>query len=263
MVSSANDPASGISFDVVSIRPVEERNNGRLTNPPDGDGIDSDNGTLEDVIRWNFDLGNGWREDQFQGAPKGFRTDNYDIHAKVGDSQVAVWQKLDDAARRRVFRKVLFDRFHLACHFIYEKRPVYNLVIAKGGAKLHPSTPEDLKPFEGKGYLLPEIFGVKIYTLGKLQFGFPEIPMELFADNFLTRQSERTVIDKTGLTGNYTFTLTFKGIYASAAADEDPSAPAVPSLFTALQEQIGLKLEPGEGAVPILVFDRVEIPAAN
>ena len=260
-VYPANDPASGISFDVVSVRPVEESHNGALADPPNGDGIDSANGTLEDVLRWNFNLGNGWRIDQFQGIPKGFRTDNYDIHAKVGDSQVAAWQKLDDAARRRVFRKLLFERFHLTCHFMNEERPVYDLVVVNSG-KLHPSTPEDLKPFEGKG-AFPGTFGVKVYVLSKFQFGFPEIPMELFADNFLTRQSGRTVIDKTGLSGKYTFTLTFKGIYASAAADEDLSAPAVPSLFTALQEQIGLKLEPAKGPVPVLVIDHVELPSEN
>jgi len=259
--SRQSDPTHGISFDVVSIRPVEENHHGQLINTPDGDGITSLNGTLNDLLRWDFGLGNGWREDQFRGTPKGFTTDNYDVQAKVAESDVAAWHKLDDDARRLVFRKMLFDRFKLSCHFEDEDRPVYNLIVAKGGLKMHESTPEDLKQFAGKGSLLPAYFGVKIYLLGGLRYGFPEISMKLFADNFLTRQSGgRTVIDKTGLTGKYSFVLNFVGEYGSIS---DESSAAAPSLFTALQEQLGLKLEPARGQVPVLVIDHVEQPTAN
>jgi uncharacterized protein (TIGR03435 family) len=147
-----------------------------------------------------------------------------------------------------------------------EDRPVYNLVIAKGGLKMSESKPEDLKPLEGKGYLSPEIFGVKIYTLGGFRYGFPEIPMKVFADNFLTRQTGRTVIDRTGLTGVYTFTMTFVGEDVSAADPGDSgsaSEPTAPSLFTALQEQLGLKLESSKGPVQVLVIDHAERPSAN
>ena len=76
------DPAlsrePGIRFEVVSIHPTTERP-GRLINPPNGDGLTGESGTLNDMIRWAFDLGNGWGADQFQGAPKGFTADNYAI----------------------------------------------------------------------------------------------------------------------------------------------------------------------------------------
>jgi uncharacterized protein (TIGR03435 family) len=268
--SSADDPTHGIAFDVVSIRPVAETHNGRLINEPNGDGITSENGTLNDIIRWDFDLTNGWKEDQFQGLPKGFTTDNYDIRAKVSDSQVAAWQRLDDTARRLVFRKILFERFRLACHFIYEDRPAYNLIVVKGGPKIAQSKPEDLKQFDGKPYLMPGIFGVKLYGLAGLsgtRWGFPELSMKLFANNFLSRQSGRTVIDRTGLPGVYTFTLNFVGIYAKASTPTDDGSAsepaAAPSLFTALPEQLGLKLESTKGPVPILVIDHIERPSEN
>jgi uncharacterized protein (TIGR03435 family) len=262
----AADPTHGISFETVSVRPVEEQHNGRLINPPNGDGITSENGTLDDLVRWDFDLTNGWVQDQFQGLRKGFATDNYDIRAKVADSDVAAWQKLDDTARRLVFRKILFDRFHLACHFVYEERPVFNLVVAKSGLKMSQSKPEDLKPFDGKGYFPPQTFGVKVYMLGGLRYGFPEISMKLFAANFLSRQSGRIALDRTGLPGVYTFTLNFVGVYQNASAPGDDGAasePTAPSLFTALEEQIGLKLEPAKGPVPIFVIDHIEKPSEN
>ena len=65
----AEDPTHGISFDAVSIRPIEPYG-GRLTNPPDGDGITIKNYSLDDIIRWDFNLGFAWRDDQLQGTPK-------------------------------------------------------------------------------------------------------------------------------------------------------------------------------------------------
>jgi uncharacterized protein (TIGR03435 family) len=263
---SATDPTNGIRFDAVSIRPVAENHHGGLTNPPNGDGLILENSTLNDLIRWDFDLGNGWDADRIQGTPKWFTTDNYDIRAKVAASDVAAWQKLNETARRLVFREVLLERFRLACHFADEERPVFNLVVAKSGLKIHQSTSEDLKPFEGKIYLSPQIFGVKVYGLGDSTWGFPEITLKLFADNFLSRQSGRIVIDKTDLPGTYTFTLRWVGVYSDAGKSTDDgstTAPTAPILYTALQEQLGLKLEPAKSLVPVLVIDHIERPSEN
>src|ERR1039458_6509068 len=157
----ADDPTHGITFDAVSIRPIEPYG-GHLTNPQDGDGITIKNYNLDDIIRWDFNLGFAWRDDQLQGTPKWYTTDEFVIQAKVADSDVAAWQKLDDAARRLVFRQGLVDRFKLACHYEYVDRPGYNLVIAKGGPKMKETTPEDNKRFAGKPYLNEDYFGVKV-----------------------------------------------------------------------------------------------------
>ena len=263
----ANDPTHGITFAAVSIRPIEPKG-GHLTDPPNGDGITIENYNLDDIIRWDFNLGFAWRDDQLQGTPKWFTTDEFVIQAKVADSDVAAWQKLDDAARRLVFRKVLVERFKLACHYEYVDRPVYNLVIAKGGLKMKEATPDDIKRFTGTFCLLPDYFGVKVCLLGKPGsepgsdgLGFLGITMKTFADQYLTHDTGRTVLDKTGLTAAYTFIL----VQSATSPDDSGSAsePAGPSLFTALPEQLGLKLEPARGPVPILVIDHIEHPTQN
>jgi len=263
----ANDPTHGITFAAVSIRPIEPKG-GHLTDPPNGDGITIENYNLDDIIRWDFNLGFAWRDDQLQGTPKWFTTDEFVIQAKVADSDVAAWQKLDDAARRLVFRKVLVERFKLACHYEYVDRPVYNLVIAKGGLKMKEATPDDIKRFTGTFCLLPDYFGVKVCLLGKPGsepgsdgLGFLGITMKTFADQYLTHDTGRTVLDKTGLTAAYTFIL----VQSATSPDDSGSAsePAGPSLFTALPEQLGLKLEPARGSVPILVIDHIEHPTQN
>jgi uncharacterized protein (TIGR03435 family) len=263
------DPAlarePGVRFDVVSIRPVADRP-GRLIDPPDGDGLTGEAGTAYDMIRWAFNLGNGWWPlDQVRGAPKGFETDNYDFQAKVAPSDVAAWRKLSESQRQLVFRSVLFERFKLACHVEYEQRSVYNLVIAKGGPKIRESQPEDLKQFDGKGGFDPQIFGVKVYMLGGSTYGFPDVSIRLFADNFLPRMSGRTVIDKTALPGKYTFRLAFTGLYnqATHSFDNEVAAPNAPLLFDALEEQLGLKLVPSKGPVPVLVIDHIEKPTVD
>jgi uncharacterized protein (TIGR03435 family) len=267
----ADNPTHGITFDIVSIRPLEPKH-GHLTNPPNGDGIAIENYTLDDIIRWDFNLGFGWRDDQLQGTPKWFTTDEFVIQAKVANSDVAAWQKLDDATRRLVFRKILVERFKLACHYVDVDRPVYNLDIAKGGLKMKEATPEDIKRFAGKPYLGEEYFGVKVYLLGKPGsapgsdgLGFLDISMKTFADNYLTRNTGRTVLDKTGLTAAYTFTLNSASVQTTASTDDTGSAtePGPPSIFTALLEQLGLKLEPGRAPVPVLVIDHIEHPTQN
>jgi len=263
----ADDPTHGITFAAVSIRPIEPKG-GHLTDPPNGDGITIENYNLDDIIRWDFNLGFAWRDDQLQGAPKWYSTDEFAIQAKVADSDVAAWQKLDDAARRLVFRKVLVERFKLACHFVDVDQPVYNLVIAKGGPKMKEATPGDIKRFTGAFCILPDYFGVKVCLLGKPGsepgsdgLGFLGITMKTFADQYLTHDTGRTVLDKTGLTAAYTFIL----VQTATSPDDSDSAsePAGPSLFTALPEQLGLKLEPARGPVPILVIDHIEHPTQN
>lgn len=243
-----------------------------MTNLPNGDGIAIKNYNLEDIIRWDFNLGSGWRDDQFQGTPKWYSTDEFVIQAKVADSDVAAWQKLDDAARRLVFRKVLVERFKLDCHFADVDQPMYNLVIAKGGLKVKEATPEDSKRFAGTFCILPDYFGVKVCLLGKPGsepgsdgLGFPDISMKTFADQYLTISTGRTVRDKTGLTASYTFILNHAEVQPSASRDDSGSAsePTAASLFTALPEQLGLKLEPGRGPVSVLVIDHLEHPAEN
>jgi len=77
----------------------------------------------------------------------------------------------------------------------------------------------------------------------------------------LSNEAGRTVVDKSGLTGKYNFTLSWRAAMAQAEADD--GAVSTPDLFTALQEQLGLKLEPIKGPVDVVVIDHLERPGEN
>lgn len=274
----AADPTLGITCDAVSIKPVKEDPSvylpERLSNPPDGDGITLENYTLFDIIRWNHN-NSMFHEDQLVDAPKWFTTDRYTIQAKIADSDVAAWHKLNDAARRLVFRKILVERFKFTYHFADVEQPVYNLVVDKGGLKIKEAKPGDASPYSFKtseGSLNPDGTRVAYAGAGVTTRPAPDgYPMSVFqqshfssiAKDFLSREVGRHVIDKTGLTGPYNFTLEFAPEQGAGISAADDTGPVRPSIFTAQQEQLGLKLEPAKGPVSHLFVDHIERPTEN
>ncbi|HEV2645482.1 MAG TPA: TIGR03435 family protein [Acidobacteriaceae bacterium] len=270
--SSSADPKAEIVFDVVSVKPVEEKHNGHMSDPANGDGILITNSTLNEIVRWSYKLGNGWRAEQFHGAPKWFTIDNFDIHAKVADADMPAWLKLSDVDRRIIFRKALSDRFGLTVHFQDVDMPVFYLVIAKGGLKIKEAKPGELSPYHfhqmgdpntpltGRGLTMRPVGpGGRWITVTQLQ------TMATFCKDLLNDEVGRYVIDKTGLTGAYNFTLDYapESMLANARSDGQSSDPAAPSIFTALPEQLGVKLESGRGPVPVMFIDSVHQPTAD
>jgi len=262
----AADSTLGIAFDVVSIRPAPPGPS-RITYPTDGDGITITNSTLLEIVRWNFNK-SALREDQLQGIPNWFTTDNYEIRAKIAESDIATWQKLDDEARRLVFRKVLAQRFKFACHFVDVEVPVYNLVIAKGGLKMKEAKPGEISPwkFHEPGDPSTPYSGPGM-TMRNTPNGwitvFQRLDMPSFAkSDVFVYTVDRPVIDKTGLTGVYNFELDFSYQQLSAAPTPEgvASEPTGPDIFTAIQKQLGLKLEAARGRVSHLIVDHVERP---
>jgi uncharacterized protein (TIGR03435 family) len=270
IAAPAADPTMGIVFDVVSIKPVEEKHNGHIDIPANGDGILIENQLLSEIVVWDYKLGGAWRQDQFQGAPKWFFTDNFDIRAKVAPEDVAAWQKLPEGARRLVFRKLLAERFKFAAHFVDVDSPVYNMVVAKGGLKIKEAKPGEASPFAfhvagdpstpyaGPGITSRQVNGRWITVMQQMH-------MSSLAKSYLTGEVGRQVIDKTGLLGAYNFSLDFSQEQMSAERPSDGGAPepAGPSIFTALQEQLGLKLEAARGPVSNMVIEHVEKPAGD
>ena len=272
------DPTLGITFDIVSIRPTSEGLS-KITNPPNGDGLVIEHSTLLEIVRWNYNM-SSLREDQLEGVPTWFATDNYEIHAKVADSDVAAWQKLTDGSRRLIFRKVLVDRFKFAWHFADVEAPIYNMVVAKGGLKIKEAGPDEVSPYAfhtADGAIGEDGKRIPYKGAGTTWRPSPagggmmvaqQIHMSSFAKNFLSGGiASRPVVDKTGLTGAYNFSLDFAPHQGAgpASSDEGPSTsePAKPDLFTALQEQLGLKLEPAKGPVSHLFVDHIERPSEN
>jgi uncharacterized protein (TIGR03435 family) len=141
-----------------------------------------------------------------------------------------------------MLQTLLEDRFQRKVHLETKELPIYALVVAKNGTKVHAIKDEgDTEIGGGDGH----------------QFTARQVSMQVFA-GALARQFGSPVLDMTGLTGVYDITLDYAHD-DSAAADNGPG----PSIFTALQEQLGLKLEPRKGPVEVLVVDRAERPSQN
>jgi uncharacterized protein (TIGR03435 family) len=185
--------------------------------------------------------------DQLVGLPDWASSMNFDVEAKMDDDTAAALQKLPEKEqaeqRKLMLQAILADRFQLKIHHESRERPVYDLVIAKGGPKL-----TELKAGENPGGAGMRSGRIDVHGL----------PIVAFAEA-LSHVVDRRVVDKTGLTGKYVITVTYRPDEANTP-NQDESAP---SIFTALQEQLGLKLVPAKASVEITVIDHVERPSEN
>lgn len=222
-----------------------------IISPPMSDGLTITNMPLQTVLQWAFGI---FLSDQIVGLPDWAGQQRYDITAKVGDADVADFRKVTDPIERApMLQKILVERFGLKFHYESKELPVYTLVVGKNGIRMREIQPA-IGPNgmrEGGGR---EVRHGQIKSMGQ--------PMKPLV-NALTKELGRLVVDRTGLTGYYNFTLTWKpeeGTPSPSGASEDSSAP---SIFTAVQEQLGLELEAAKAPVKVLVIDHVERPSEN
>jgi uncharacterized protein (TIGR03435 family) len=246
------DPCSSApqaAFDIATVKPSDAPGGGFALRGTE-DTV-SASGTVFRMIQFLCDL----RDFQITGGPDWVSTANWEITAKV-DHPVPNWSDLHSDARfgiqRQRLQAVLAQRLALRCHFETRDLPVYNLVLAKGGSKLKP-TPSGA----------PAKVSMNSHYQGN-QSRFEATGLEPASLVALISQTlGRTVIDKTGLTGLYDLTLTWTSdstVESPASADASSSSPTI---FTALGEQLGLKLESAKGPVKILVIDHIEKPSEN
>jgi uncharacterized protein (TIGR03435 family) len=189
----------------------------------------------------------GIREGLMFGLPGWANSSRFDVTAKVTDQDLKDLHKLSREQRQAMLATLLADRFHLKVHTEIKTLPVYELVVAKGGSKL--TTTIVPPPDDPLGYGNLDVQGTEITAAG--------VTLSDLAGN-LSFPLDRTVINKTGLTGRYDFRLRWTADGVDAGAMDAP-----PDLFTAIQEQLGLKLQPAKGPVETLVIDHVEQPADN
>jgi len=230
------------------------------------DGYSASNVSLKMLVQSAY----GIREDLISGAPSWADSARFDIDAKVAGSDVDALKKLTPEQRRLILQPLLADRFKLKMHTETKQLPVYELVPAKGGSKLKEATPGDTYANGIKG---PDGVGRGgMMKVGRGQLTSQAVPMTSLA-NMLAQQLHRTVIDKTGLTGKYDVELTwtpdqgadpmFKGPDGSPQRGDAAPDTSGPSIFTALQEQLGLRLQSAKGPVETVVIDHVEMPSEN
>ena len=229
------------------------------------DGFDCENCTPFWVMSWAFGQGSARDDSYFSGLPGWVNSDRFDIIAKVAGPDVPVWKHMSDAEKERMVRDVFADRFKLRTHTEMQDRPVYALIVAKGGAKLTPTKPG------GGTMIVPALGGASIHP-DEGWFGFSRtgivagnMTMEKFAANLGTLNLGRPVQDQTGLAGRYDLKLDFAPVQLSATPSQEgvASEPVGPDIFTAIQEQLGLKLKPATGPVETLVIDHIERPSPN
>jgi len=249
------------AYDVVSVRQNKSGTKSfRSGYTPNG--LSVENASLLMLIRQAYAMFDSL-DDKFLQVPEWAKTERYDIQAKVDASDIEDLHKLSAAQRGLMLQALLADRFKLTTHQEIREQPVYALVVAKSGPKLKEAKPDDTYP---NG--IDDGHGHKADTVRMSRGGFiaQAIPMSSL-ESILTQIVERTVLDKTELTGKYNVTLSWSPeenqTAFSTAADITPSDSAGPSIFTALQEQLGLKLESQKAPVEVLVIDHVERPSEN
>ena len=224
------------AFDVASVKLHKGEVNYSQDPAPRGRRVTAMASTLLDLITYAY----GLRYDQILGGPSWAGSDHYDIDAKAeGDGPLTAAQS------REMVQKLLSDRFQLRVHRETREMPVFAMVVGPNGPKFKPSAPDATG-------------GPSTRTGGKgVHMQAEKGTMEQLARQ-LSFTAGRPVIDRTGLAGFYSFALDWFPADRVPPPDLD-----VPTMFQAVQEQLGLKLESTKGPVEKLVIDRAEKPSEN
>ena len=243
------------AYTVAAIKPNKSSDDRFMLRPQPGGGLTATGVTLKMLIMFAYGVA-GY---QISGAPGWVGTERWDIEAKTEGVTEGVQGPVPLAQSQAPLRRLLEDRFQLKTRRESKKMPIYALVATKGGPKLnsHPGDAAERKPVASFGFGSASCTDSSVASLA----------------GQLTLYLDRPVLDQTGNKGSYDFTLKWTPAPNESSAQAiglppraDPPAPTDstgPSLFTALQEQLGLKLKPAKGSVDILAIDHVEKPSEN
>jgi len=226
-------------FDVATIKPSHATDgHTHVYRHPDDGGFQAMNISLKGLLAFAYDL----PETRMIGGPAWIDSDKWDVEAKAGSEVDAQIKAASDDARRaekqQMVQALLADRFQLTTHHEARELPVYALVVAKGGAKLGAVQENGTSISRANDHIAVQ---------GGDSVG-------LLADQ-LALVLGRVVLNQTGLVGRYDLKVKW--------AREDSADASGPSIFTALEEQLGLKLEPRKAPVDVVVVDKVAMPSAN
>jgi uncharacterized protein (TIGR03435 family) len=268
--STSLDSAAQARFEVASIKPTKQC---AVLGGSPTPGRVSTCGALAFMIQGAYDVytkGRGFNPGvmtvawtaNIEGAPGWLQTELYQIEAKAAGNPPQI------VMNGPMMQALFEDRLKLKTHLETRTVPVYELTAVRGGPKLQRSNtdcvPRDpMKPPDGPtppGQTSPRLCGG--FALGKGTLDFTDMTMSDFVQYLGRNIVRRPIIDKVGMTGRFDFHLQF-------APDENtpflrrPEEVPGPSIFTAMQEQLGLKLEPAVGPHEFLVIDSVERPSED
>jgi len=235
-------------FDVAAIHPhISEphEHNSIWSSPFDGQ-FKAENISALTLIHWAYEM----PETRILGAPDWVNTAHFNIEAKTDSTIDQQLHGLSSDAGRKTKEKMvqalLAERFNLVVHTETRELHIYNLVVAKDGPRLGPAQADGTSINTGYGR-------IEVQSSNSVA---------LLAEE-LSKVAGRDVVDKTSLTGRYDLKLRFTPDEGPAMLNGQPVPDPPPALFTALEEQLGLKLESAKGPVQVLVIDHVEMPSAN
>jgi uncharacterized protein (TIGR03435 family) len=244
-------------YEVVSIHRAApgDRNSG-FSDAAQG-GVRARNVTTLQVLLFAYDI----QDYQLAGVPGWARSERFEINFTPAEAEPPIRTeagnlaaKMDQWSRQRQrLQAVLHDRFNLVLHSEAKEMPIYVLKVARGGPKLRPPAhPENLQTQNFNSTPAGRRLVSTTATMDALAVA-------------LQASLGRPVHNETGLGGTYDFTVEWGTDLAPAAdAGKDGTvAPVLPSIFTALSEQLGLRLEPQKGPVPVFVIDRIEPPSVD
>jgi bla regulator protein blaR1 len=266
------------TFEVASVKPNKSGAAGvRLGGPPGGT-FTIENATLRDIIRFAYNV----QPYQIEGGPGWIASDRFDIIAKQPpNTPPGLMATGSPSTLQYMVRNLLTDRFKLKMHQDTREMPVYALVRARSDGTLGPK----LQPTAGGCGAFrrggpgaapsppPRNDQIRCgMSMGIASLSGGDMPIAQLAI-MLSPRVGRNVVDRTGLTGNYDFTLEFTPDPTqlppggTAPPGEPPLINGVPmqgpSIFTAVQEQLGLKLDSQRGPVDVWVIDSVEQPTQD
>jgi uncharacterized protein (TIGR03435 family) len=247
-----------LTFDVATIRlapPPDAHFHVSVSSPPHSSRFEATNLPMKALLQiaYGYDA-------PVAGAPDWVATTLYNIQARSDDAADARLAKLTDnevrLEKRNAIRVLLTERMELKTHLETRNTAVYHLVVGKGGVKMQAVTPP---PPAADGGAPPPLPPLDIQAHGSsqgLEFVATNTPLRAITGS-LSSMLEEPVVDKTGLTGLYNYTLQFGREWS----EKNPQS--WPSIFTAVQEQLGLKLEAVHENVPNLIVDHITKPTEN
>jgi uncharacterized protein (TIGR03435 family) len=247
-----------LTFDVATIRlapPPDANFHVSVSSPPHSSRFEATNLPLKTLLQiaYGFDA-------PVVGAPDWTANTFYDIKARSDEAADARLAKLTDnevrLEKRNAIRALLTERLGLKTHLETRNSSIFNLVVGKGGVKMQ-AVPAPPVPADGGAPSSPPPVNIQAHgSQHGLEFVASNASMRAIAGS-LSSMVEAPVVDKTNLTGTYNYTLQFGREWSA----NDPEG--WPSIFTAVQEQLGLKLEAVHESVPNLVVDRMTKPTEN
>lgn len=225
---------------------------GYLSIPPNGDRITVTNSPMFRIVGFAF---NKRRNDLIEGLPDWTRELRWDIEATISEESLPVFHRMPFERQTEVLQQVLRQRCGLVAQMGMKEVPVYALTVLKSGPKIKevPPAPADSR---SSGWDITENPG---------EIHGRAIPMEALLYALSKAGLERQVVDRTGLTGRYDIDLTWapeeKALGSPDSGEAEQSTK--PSIFTAVQEELGLKLKATRANVEALIVSHIDKPSAN